>query len=207
MAVLVLRGAAPQDGSWGFDVRWLYGLSLPLVGGLLWYWWRDYGELAPQNLPDWREAGLAVLVGLGVGVLWVNLDAPWMQIGQASASFVPVDAQGQLIWPLIAVRWCGAALLVPLMEELFWRSFLMRWIEQPTFEGVDPSRVGARALLLSTFCFVLVHPQWLAAAIAGLAFAWLYRRKGHLWAAVLAHAVTNGALGIWVVSTGQWQFW
>ncbi len=207
MAVLMLRGAAPQDGSWGFDVRWLYGLSIPLTGGLLWYWWRDYGELAPQNLPVWRESGLAVLVGLVVCALWVNLDAPWMLIGQTSASFVPVDAQGQLIWPLIVVRWCGAALLVPLMEELFWRSFLMRWIERPSFEGVDPTRVGTRALLLSTFCFVLVHPQWLAAAIAGLAYAWLYRRQGHLWSAVLAHAVTNGALGSWVVSTRQWQFW
>ncbi len=24
---------------------------------------------------------------------------------------------------------------------------------------------------------------------------------------VIAHAVTNGALGIWVVATGNWAFW
>ncbi len=207
MAVLMLRGAAPQDGSWGFDVRWLYGLSIPVVGGLLLYWRREYGELGRQNLPSWGEAALAVAVGLAVFGLWITLDAPWMLVGRATASFVPLDGQGQLLWPLIALRWCGATLLVPLMEELFWRSFLMRWIEHPTFEGVDPTRVGARALLLSTFCFVLVHPQWLAAAIAGLAYAGLYRRGGRLWSAVLAHAVTNGALGIWVVSSRQWQFW
>ena len=43
--------------------------------------------------------------------------------------------------------------------------------------------------------------------IAGLAYAWLYVRTGTLWAPVIAHAVTNGALGAWVVATGRWQFW
>ena len=146
-------------------------------------------------------------VGLLVFVLWIRLDAPWMQIGEPSAAFVPVDAQGRLDWPLITVRWLGAALLVPVMEELFWRSFLMRWLQQPVFEGVDPRRVGFKAVLLSTFVFMLAHPLWLAAILAGLAYALIYRRTGKLWTAVIAHAVTNGALGIWVVQTGQWQFW
>ena len=207
MALLALRSMAPTDGRWGFDTQWLYGLNLLLVGGLLAACWREYGELARQNLPQPAELALSVLVGLAVFGLWIHLDAPWMQIGQPSASFVPVDALGRLQWPLIAVRWAGAALLVPVMEELFWRSFLMRWLQAPVFEGVDPQRVGARAVLLSTFVFMLAHPLWLGAIVAGLAYALLYRQTGKLWTAVLAHAVTNGALGIWVVKTGQWQFW
>jgi len=207
MALLALRGQAPADGRWGFDAQWLYGLNLLLVGGLLAAWWREYGELARQNLPSLAEAAGSVAVGLAVFGLWINLDAPWMQIGQATASFVPVDAQGQLQWPLIAVRWAGAALLVPVMEELFWRSFLMRWLQAPVFEGVGPQQVGAKAVVLSTFVFMLAHPLWLAAIVAGLAYALLYRRSGKLWTAVLAHAVTNGALGLWVVQTRQWQFW
>ena len=207
MALLALRGLAPADGRWGFDTQWLYGLNLLLVGGLLAAWRREYGELARQNLPRVGELALSVLVGLAVFGLWIHLDAPWMQIGQSTASFVPVDAQGRLQWPLIAVRWAGAALLVPVMEELFWRSFLMRWLQAPVFEGVDPQRVGAKAVILSTFVFMLAHPLWLAAIVAGLAYALLYRQTGKLWTAVLAHAVTNGVLGIWVVQTGQWQFW
>ena len=207
MALLALRSMAPTDGRWGFDSQWLYGLNLLLVGGLLAAFWREYGELARQNLPQPAELALSVLVGLAVFGLWIHLDAPWMQIGQPSASFVPVDARGQLQWPLIAVRWAGAALLVPVMEELFWRSFLMRWLQAPVFEAVDPRRVGAKAVILSTFVFMLAHPLWLAAIMAGLAYALLYRQTGKLWTAVLAHAVTNGALGVWVVQTGQWQFW
>lgn len=207
MALLALRGQAPQDHSWGFDTRWLYGLNLVLVGGLLAWHWRDYGELARQNRPGLFETLAAVTVGLVVFALWITLTAPWMQIGQATAAFVPVDAQGQPLWPLIAVRWLGATLLVPVMEELFWRSFLMRWFDDPLFERVDPQRATLKAMVLSTFVFMLAHPLWLAAVVAGLAYAGLYRWRGRLWTAVIAHAVTNGALGIYVLRTGQWQFW
>jgi CAAX prenyl protease-like protein len=207
IGLLALRGQAPSDGSWGFDPRWLYPATVLLVGGLLVWWWRNYGELQRSNWPTARELLLAVLVGLAVFVAWINLDAPWMQLAKPAAGFVPVDAQGQLIWPLVVARWLGAALLVPVMEELFWRSFLMRWIERPVFEGVDPRRVGLRAVVLSTFVFMLAHTLWLAAIVAGLAYAWLYRATGRLWAAVIAHAVTNGALGIWVVMQRQWAFW
>ena len=207
MGWLALRGAAPESDAWGFDSRWLYAMNLVAVGGLLAFWWRSYGELARANAPTLGEAALSVAVGFGVFALWIQLDAPWMQIGEPSARFVPVAADGSLLWPLIAVRWLGAALLVPVMEELFWRSFLMRWLQQPVFEGLDPRRVGLRAVLLSTFVFMLAHPLWLAAIVAGLAYALLYRHTGRLWTAVLAHAVTNGALGVWVVGSRQWQFW
>jgi uncharacterized protein len=207
MILLALRGAAPADGSWGFDARWLYGLTVLSVGALLAWFWREYGELARQTLPEAREALLAVAAGLVVFGLWIHLDAPWMTIGAPPATYIPLTATGALDVPLILTRWLGATLLVPLMEELFWRSFLMRWIEQPVFEGVDPRHVGVRAMVVSTFLFMLAHTLWLAAAIAGLAYAWLYRRSGRLWLPVIAHAVTNGALGVWVVATGSWRFW
>ena len=207
MALLSLRAWWPPQAQALIDARWLYALNLPLVGGLLLWWWREYGELARQNLPTWREAGLAAVVGLAVCGLWTQLTLPWMQIGESSASYRPMDAAGALDWPLVAVRWLGAALVVPVMEELFWRAYLMRWFEHATFQRVDPRRVGWRALLLSTFVFVLVHTLWLAAAIAGLAYALLYRATGKLWTAVIAHAVTNGALGVYVVLSGRWEFW
>ncbi|MDP2007218.1 MAG: CAAX prenyl protease-related protein [Rubrivivax sp.] len=208
MAVLALRGAAPADGSWGFDVRWLYALQAGGAAALLTLWWREYGELARQALPTAREALLGVAVGVAVFLLWVQLDAPWMTLNTAATEpFVPRTAAGGLDWPLIVLRIAGAALLVPVMEELFWRSFLMRWLQAPVFEAVPPRSVGLRAVVLSTFVFVLAHTLWLAAIVAGLAYAWLYIRTGKLWVAVIAHGVTNGVLGVWVVATGNWQFW
>jgi CAAX prenyl protease-like protein len=208
MAMLYLRQLAPEDGSWGFDTRWLYGAQVALVAGLLATWWRDYGEMARQSLPSTREAATAVLVGLAVFVLWIQLDAPWMTLSvDAPPAFVPKTPAGSLDWPLIGVRLAGAALLVPVMEELFWRSFLMRWAQSPVFEGVLPAQVGLRAVVIATFVFMLAHTLWLAAILAGLSYALLYMRSGKLWLAVIAHAVTNGALGAWVVATGNWQFW
>ena len=207
MILLVARGEVPADGSWGIDPRWIYAITVGVVGGLLAYFWREYGELVAQTWPSLPEIALGTGVGLVVFVLWVQLDLPWMTIGSPSASFLPLDQAGALIWPLVIVRWIGAALIVPVMEELFWRSFLMRWIQNPQFESVVPRQVALKAVVLSTFVFVLAHTLWLAAIIAGLAYAWLYVRTGKLWVPIIAHAVTNGALGVWVVMTGNWAFW
>ncbi len=206
MLLLALRGQV-GDGMAGLDARWLYGVQVAVVAAALVWGWRSYGELSKQLRPTASEWAIAVAVGLLVFVAWINLDAPWMMLGQASATFVPTNAVGALDWPLITVRVIGAVLVVPLMEELFWRSFLMRWVDDAQFERVAPSSVTAKAIVLSTFAFVLVHTQWLAAALAGLAYAWLYRRSGKLWLAIIAHAVTNAALAIWVLRTSQWQFW
>ena len=207
MLLLYVRGTLPTDGTGPIDPRWVYGLSVVLVGGLLLWCWSEYGELTRQNLPSWNETLLAIGVGLLVFVLWINLDQPGLRLAPPTASFRPVDEQGQLQWPLIAVRWIGATLLVPVMEELFWRSFLMRWIDRPQFETVVPQQTSLKAIVLSTFVFMLAHTLWLAAILAGLAYAWLFVRTGRLWVPVIAHAVTNGALGVWVVRTGNWVFW
>ena len=83
----------------------------------------------------------------------------------------------------------------------------MRWIDRAQFETVLPAQVTLRAIVLSTFVFTLAHTLWLAAVIAGLAYAWLFVRTGKLWVPIIAHGVTNGALGVWVVATGSWGFW
>jgi hypothetical protein len=207
MVLLALRGSLPDDAGASVDPRWVYALGVVIVGGALWWFRHEYGELAAQLRPDRRELALALAVGVTVFALWITLDAPWMTIGSPTASFLPVDGAGAIDWPLVAVRWIGAALLVPVMEELFWRSFLMRWIDRPSFETVVPQRVSAKAVVLSTFVFTLAHTLWLAAVVAGLAYAWLYLRTGKLWVPIVAHAVTNGVLGVWVVATRNWQFW
>jgi uncharacterized protein len=178
IALLALRGQAQSWLPAGWDPRWIYAVQTALVAAVLLALRRDYGELVRQLAPTTRQAITAVAVGLVVFVLWITLDAPWMVLGQPSASFTPVDAQGNVDWALVAFRVAGAALVVPVMEELFWRSFVMRWVDDPQFERVAPGAVSMKAVTVSTFLFVLAHTQWLAAAIAGLAYALLYMRTG-----------------------------
>lgn len=206
IALLALRGAWPDESApLGIDSRTLYVVQAGLAAALLWAWRRHYAELLRR--PGLGQLALAVVVGLAVCWLWVALDEPWMRIGEPSASFAPIGEDGRLLWGLIAARWLGAALVVPVMEELFWRGFLMRWLERPDFMSVDPRRVAMRAILASSFVFMLAHTEWLAALVAGLAYAWLYRATGSLWTAVVAHAVTNGVLGAWVIAFGHWGYW
>lgn len=130
-----------------------------------------------------------------------------MQLPGQTPPFVPIGSDGSLRWDLIALRAAGAVLVVPLMEELFWRSFLMRWVERREFLTLDPSGVGAYGLLASSAVFALAHTLWFAALLAGLAYAWLYRRTGNLWFPIAAHALTNGLLAAYVVQQCAWQFW
>ncbi|MFP5392631.1 MAG: CAAX prenyl protease-related protein, partial [Gammaproteobacteria bacterium] len=108
---------------------------------------------------------------------------------------------------LAAAEHAGAALVVPVMEELFWRSFLMRWIDDVNFATVDPRAVKPLSVLITVVLFAFEHNQWLAGIVAGVAYSLLYMKTRSLWPAILAHAVTNGVLGVWIVRSGIWTYW
>ena len=186
------------------ELRWLYPVQVGAVLALLVAFWRGYDELHSFTL-SLRQVLVASVTGIVVLVLWVNLVAPWMTIGSA-VGYDP-RTNGEIDWLLVAIRIAGAALIVPVMEELFWRSFLMRWIDQSNFILLDPARVGFKAFVISCVLFGFEHNLWLAGIVAGVAYGLLYMRHRKLWSPVLAHAITNGLLGIWVVHTGGWQFW
>lgn len=187
------------------ELRWLYAVKIAAVLAALLYCRRSYTELAWQPLPL-RSALAAVATGLLVFVLWINLSGGWMLIG-TPAGFDPNDAQGRIDWLLVALRIAGAALVVPVMEELFWRSFLLRWIESPNFQAVNPAQVKWKAFVITVLLFGFEHNLWLAGIIAGAAYSLLYMRTQNLWPPILAHGVTNGVLGVWIVATDSWTFW
>jgi CAAX prenyl protease-like protein len=186
------------------SLLWLYPLKIAAVALLLALFWRQYHELHPFRLSS-TQALTALATGVLVLVLWVGLDASWMIIGSPSG-FDP-HSEGQIDWLLVAIRIFGAALVVPVMEELFWRSFLMRWIAAPDFESVEPSQLGLKSFIITVLLFGFEHNLWLAGIVAGAAYSLLYMRHRTLWSPILAHAVTNGLLGLWVVRTGNWSYW
>jgi len=211
------RGALARCAPFGIFIAMLMlGSVLPsphvvlvrsiLVALALAWFWRSYGELrrpSPARATHWLLAGS---FGLAIFVAWIWLDHDWIVFG-TWPGFDPRLPGGTIDWPVALLRLAGSALVVPIMEELFWRSFLLRWLERQDFLALAPGKVGARSFAITTLLFALEHNQWLAGAIAGAAYNALYIRSGNLWVPILAHVVTNGALGAWILATGSWQFW
>jgi CAAX prenyl protease-like protein len=196
---------APVAGSSAWDTRLVYVLRTFAVAALLLFFWRHYSELAWEELRrcEWVSD---LLAGGLVFVLWIALDQPWATVG-GGAGFDPRDAAGDLDWFLIVPRLLGLAIIVPLMEELFWRSFIQRWIHHPQFLTVKPAACSLRALIVASILFALEHSMVLAGLLAGLVYGWVYMRSGNLWSAVIAHGATNGLLGVWILATGEWHLW
>jgi hypothetical protein len=186
------------------DGGWLYAAQVAIVAAMLAWFWPAYSELsrASETVARAWVAGLAV--GAVVFALWINLDFEWAQIGSGrgvAGEFAGGDREGAGI----LLRFCGAVLVVPVMEELFWRSFLTRWLDRTDFLAVDPKSVSWRSIFIASAVFGAEHHLWLAGIVAGLAYGWLYRRTGSLWAVILAHALTNALLEAWVHRTGSWH--
>jgi uncharacterized protein len=188
------------------DGRWLYAVRISLVVATLSMLWSHYSEVNNGVLLSLKHWALSLTVGVVVVVVWIALDQPWAVVG-AGPGFDPHQANGALDWSLVTIRILGAAAVVPLMEELFWRSLVMRWIERPAFLTLAPAAVGWRAVAMSSIVFGVEHSLWVAGILAGLAYAWLYRSSGNLWSPIIAHSTTNLLLGIWIVTTGNWHLW
>jgi CAAX prenyl protease-like protein len=189
------------------DPRWVVALRGVAVAAVLAIFWRSYTELAaPQRaaLSDWA---LAVALGAAVFVLWVTLDSGWAVIGTPAEGFVPLRRGGGIDPWLVALRLFGLVLVVPVMEELFWRSFVMRWIDRREFLSMDPARATPLAFALSSALFAVEHAQWFAGLLAGLAYGWLYMRSRNLWIPIISHAITNGLLGFWILAARDWTHW
>lgn len=207
LAYLFFIAAADLLGRLGVSpsaLRWLYPVKIFTVVMTLVICWRHYQELHAARLSlIW--AGVAVLVGLAVFALWISLSSGWMLIG-APRGFDP-RTNGHVDWLLVGLRIAGAALVVPVMEELFWRSFLMRWLDDSDFLSVDPGKVRLSSVAIAAVLFGFEHNLWLAGIVAGVAYSVLYMRQRSLWSAIVAHAVTNGILGAWIVHSAQWTYW
>ena len=185
----------------------LYPIKALSVALVLFLFWKSYTELRFRDLFNPFAGLLAGIVGLGVFVLWINLDQSFATMG-TMRGFDPnlFPAERMRIF-LIASRLAGAALVVPVMEELFWRSFLIRYIISPDFSKISIGRFTWPSFLITTVLFGLEHNLFLAGMLAGLAYNLLLYRTKSISACILAHGLTNLALGVYVLQTGKWYFW
>ena len=178
-----------------------------LVGALLWFWRHKYAADFSSGL-SLSELLTAIFCGLLVLVIWIVPEQYLFQVGE-SAGFDPyaLGESQAAAFGLIGVRLIGSSLVVPVMEELFWRSFLMRYLVNPNFRSVPMGAFTWFSLLGVAVLFGFEHHRVIVGIIAGLLYGFLLVFQKNLKGVVIAHGVTNLGLGIYVVVTGNWLFW
>ncbi len=180
---------------------------------------------------------LGLSVGVAVTLLWVLPESPWLfarasgfvtfynrwlilppadwpgyfrpdlfpalPAGHPSLAYAPETCG----WGLTVAKLLGSAFVISVAEEYFFRGFLYRWLRKGDFLSLAPGRYDAATFWLVVAVFGLEHDRWLAGMAAGAAYGWLVLRTGRIGPAALAHAVTNLALGIYVILSHQYGFW
>ncbi len=194
------------QGSFGpGSAYWFYFIKT-LVGGWLIWEMRPYVQEMRWNL-SWE----AVVVGVAVCVMWVGIDPYYPKFGKPGPEWNPHKAfpgEPSLAWMFIVVRLFGSTFVVPQLEEVFYRSFLYRYLVKLDFRAMPLRQFHPLSFVVTSVIFGPgQHYQWLAGVLCGMAYQGLVIRKNRLGDAITAHAITNFLLGIWVVVFDQWKFW
>ena len=160
---------------------------------------------------------LSILLGLGVFAIWIGPDAiapAWRTsvlfnnpvVGQPAGNTPPALKNDFLF---LFFRIAISVIAVPILEELFWRGWLMRWlIDGDDFLRVPLGKYTPMAFWVTALLFAAEHGSfWDVGLITGAIYNWWMVRNRNIWDCIVSHAVTNGALAAWVVGAGQWQYW
>ena len=222
--IFVLLTAA--QGNSGLPPAYWFYLAKTLVG--LWL----ILEMIPF-VPEmrWAVSWEAVVLGVSIFAVWVGTDGYYPHSSELlqnyvfpffkkiGLGFLSSDAKPMAVWNprahfgaglaglFVIVRILGSTWVVPPLEEVFFRSFLYRYVARPNFLDVPLNQFRPIPFLVTAVVFGFEHNEWLAGIFCGAAYQWLVLRKNRLGDAMTAHAITNFLLGCWVVSRGAWNFW
>jgi CAAX prenyl protease-like protein len=195
---------------------WVYGLKILATLAAIGLAWPEYRQFPRRVSP------LAVVVGLVGAVLWIGLARLRVEgrllellgldrlLGLAARSgFNPLAelaGQPMLAWSMLGVRLFGLVVVIAIAEEFFLRGFVMRLVVDEHWQQVPIGKVTLASVVVGTLLPTLMHPgELLAAAVWFTLVTWLMVRTRSLWDCVLAHALTNLVLGLYVLASGHWE--
>jgi CAAX prenyl protease-like protein len=183
---------------------WIYPLQTFACGALLLLYRQQY------HFRPLRGVWFVIAIGVVVFVVWV---APQSLLGFPSRriGFNPTLLQAHPLasYATIVLRFARLVIVVPLVEEIFWRGFLLRYLINDDFWRVPFGAFSWFPFVAVTIAFALSHAvvDWSAALVCGALYNWVAHRTKSLGSCVLAHAITNLLLGAWIMRTQQWGFW
>jgi exosortase E/protease (VPEID-CTERM system) len=139
MVVLLAASIVTAAVSTGFDA-W-YPLKVAAAAGALWYFRSRYRQLG------WSWSWPSVAIGVAVFVMWILLEPE-----AATPPTLPGDLAAMPAWLAglwLAFRVVGSVAIVPLVEELAFRGYLLRKLAASRFEDVDPRHFSLFAFVAS----------------------------------------------------------
>jgi len=183
---------------------WVFPVQTLVCGALLLAYWRHYQIKAP------RRVIFSLAMGVLVFCLWISpqefLGRPPRLDGFDPTVFPPGSPA---YWGTLGMRFLRLAVVVPLIEEIFWRGFLLRYLINEDFKSVPFGTFSWFSFSVVTVCFTLEHQpsDYAAAFVTGILFNVVAVRTRSLSACILAHSITNLLLGFYIMATRQWGFW
>jgi uncharacterized protein len=193
-----------------FPPEWLAPVRVILVAATLAVFSRRAIPGRPSMPIGSMALGVAVMaIWIGPDLLWHGYRDSWLfhnSITGIARSSLPGQLKSNTLF--VAVRVMESAILVPVIEELFWRGWLMRWAIRSDFENVPLGQYAAVSFWTVAALFAAEHgPYWEVGLIAGVAYNWWLVRTHNLADCILAHAVTNALLAGYVLVFDRWQYW
>ena len=204
---------------------WMLGLEVVLGTASLAFFWKHY-EL---RWSKWVWFGaLMGAVGIGFWILptqiyeWMGLDHDpegWLKRLGVQSRIEGFDGllfeKGSgLYWGAVVVRFWRAVILVSLAEEIFWRSFLMRFLldrdgPNARFWKIPFGKASWMTFIVVTLLFTLAHApvDYLGALIYGsLTYAVTIITRS-LLSVVVMHSVANLLMGIYALGFEKYGLW
>ncbi len=206
IALLALGRWLPAFGQafvWQHAEFWIYPAQTALCAMLL-IWLRGC-----YNFSRLRNVAFTLCVGIIVFLIWI---APQQFFGfpPRPTGFDPTLLSAErFYWISVALRFVRLVIVVPFVEEIFWRAFLLRFVVDENFERVPFGKFSWASFGTVTLAFAFSHARadWPAALLTGAIYNVVSYRTRSLASCILAHATTNCLLGFWIMQTRQWGFW
>ena len=155
----------------------------------------------------WGGAKLCAAIGYMPDFLAsVPAEFPW-----SVKEFVePVDrvyAPDNCGWFFTIMRIAGSAFVISIIEEFFWRGYVYRSVIGMNFLKVDMGVLVWKPFLIVCLFFGFMHLRWAAGLLCAIVYGLFAIRTKDVWAAGIAHVVTNFLLGVYVILFDEYQFW
>ena len=171
----------------------------------------------PWSVDRWGWLVGAAGSAVWIGVCGLEIERSLLELLGLSADWLPERegvnpfesySPGLALGGFLFFRFALLALCVPVAEELFLRGFVMRAFEADDWPSLALTQIGRSGLIIGTVYGMATHPsEFVAAALWFSLVSWLMVKTGKFWNCVLAHAVTNLILGLYVCASGQWHLW